>query len=129
MLRSCFLVAVVLSSCTPRDLITVPSAARGDVSIWFINDSQHDLCDVRMADAAAPGLGYDWLSTAETYFPAGDSRGVRVRAGTYKLFAKSCDSKFEAAIDRVAITGPATISLGGHAGIQQVSLQPKGQRQ
>ena len=120
-----FLALVLASSCSSLTIITVPPEAKGDVSVWFINDSQHDLCDLRMAAAASPGLGYNWLSTAETNFPNGDSRGVRVRPGMYKLLAKSCDEKFEASNDQVEIVGPTVISLGGTTGIKQASLQTK----
>src|SRR5678815_2669306 len=96
-MRGVSLVLVMLASCGPRQLIMVPQEAKGDVAVWFINDSKHDVCDIRMASAASADLGYDWLSTAETFFPDGESRGVKVRAGAYKILVKSCDEKFPAA--------------------------------
>lgn len=118
-----FFFGLLLLSCTSNTLILVPAEAKGDVTIWFVNDSQRDLCDLRMTPSTSASSGYTWLSTAETMFPAGEGTGARVHAGTYKVIAKSCDGKFQATNDQVDISGPTIIALGGTAGIKQVALQ------
>ena len=123
-MRRFVLLFLGVASCAPSRLIVVPSESKGDVAVWFINDSQHDICDLRMAVAASAN-NYSWIASAESMFPAGEATGVRVRPGTYQALAKSCDGKWEAANVQVDISGPTVLSLGGTAGIKQVALQSK----
>lgn len=71
--------------------VTVDVGERGvDGRLVLRNDSNADVCVVRISEAAGTEWGADWLGSSEMVQP-GDARIFYVKAGWYDLQATDCD--------------------------------------